>query len=333
MSPSTAKCMLRQVSGKIDFFILRVRFSRCIVPSRMDWLNYHHLLYFWVVAREGSIARACEQLNLAQPTISGQLQALEKALGEKLLQRAGRGLELTETGKLVFAYADEIFKLGQEMLHTVRGGGGGRPMRLVVGIADVLPKLIVHRLLQPVLHLSESVRIVCREGKTTRLLADLAAHHLDVVLSDMPTSPLVKVKAFNHQLGECGLSFFASPDLAARYGQDFPRSMDHAPWLVPTEDTTARRLLEHWLRTNRLSADVRGEFEDSALVKSFGAAGEGVFVMPTVIESEVCAQCNVQVIGRAEDLLVRFYAITPERRIKHPAVSALTATARRELFP
>ncbi|MFO0879506.1 MAG: transcriptional activator NhaR [Gemmataceae bacterium] len=298
----------------------------------MDWLNYHHLLYFWVVAREGSITRACEQLKLAQPTISAQLQALERALGERLFERAGRGLALTETGRVVFTYADEIFKLGQEMVHAVQGETSDRPMRLVVGIADVLPKLIVYRLLQAVLHLERPVRIVCREGKTTRLLADLSAHNLDVVLSDTPTSPLIKVKAFNHLLGECGLSFFGTPALVERYGQDFPRSLEHAPFLIPTEDTSARRLLEHWLRSHKVVVDVRGEFEDSALIKSFGAAGEGLFVMPTVIEREVCKQYGVEVIGRAEELVMRFYAITPDRRIKHPAVHALTTSAKRELF-
>lgn len=298
----------------------------------MDWLNYHHLHYFWVVAREGSIARACEHLGLAQPTISGQLRDLEAALGEKLLQRAGRGLTLTETGKVVFAYADEIFKIGQELVNAVKGRGTNRPLRLVVGVADVLPELLVYRLLQPLSGLAEPVRIVCREGKTARLLTDLAAHHLDVVLSDTPTSPLVKVKAFNHLLGECGLSFFAAPTLAARYGRGFPQSLEHAPMLVPTEETAGRRLLEQWLRANHLSAEVRGEFDASGLVKLFGAAGQGVFAMPTVIEREVCARYGVEVVGRVSEVTARFYAITSERRIKHPAVAALTAAAKSELF-
>lgn len=298
----------------------------------MDWLNYHHLLYFWVVAREGSIARACEQLGLAQPTISGQLRDLENALGEKLLQRAGRGLVLTEMGKVVFAYADEIFKLGQDLVHAVKGRAPGRPMRLVVGVADVLPKLIVYRLLQPLQRLEQPVRLVCREGKATRLMADLGAHHLDVVLSDAPTSPLLKVKAFNHLLGECGLSFFATKKLAGKYGRDFPRSLEQAPLLVPTEETAGRRVLEQWLRGHHLTADVRGEFDDSALLKIFGAAGEGIFAMPSVIEKEVEKQYGVEVIGRVAEATVRFYAITAERRIKHPAVQAMTERAREDLF-
>lgn len=299
----------------------------------MDWLNYHHLLYFWVVAREGSVARACEQLGLAQPTISGQVRELEQTLGEKLFQRAGRGLVLTETGKVVFAYADEIFKLGQELTNAVRGRGAGRPLRLVIGVADVLPRLIVYRLLQPLRHLKEPVRIVCREGKPPRLLADLAAHHLDVVLSDLPASPVVKVRAFNHLLGESGLSFFATPALAKKHGGDFPRSLDGAPMLLPTEETAMRRAVEHWLRGQHVRVDVRGEFEDSTLLKIFGQAGEGVFVMPTVIEPEVCRQYDVVALGRIDVPRVRCYAITAERRIKHPAVVALAAAARQELFP
>jgi LysR family transcriptional activator of nhaA len=298
----------------------------------MDWLNYHHLHYFWVVAREGSIARASEELGLAQPTISGQLRDLEEALGEKLLQRSGRGLVLTDTGRVVFDYADEIFKLGQELLNAVKGQGRGRPLRLVVGAVDVLPKLIIHRLLQPIRRLGEPVHIVCREGKPARLLADLAAHHLDVVLSDMPGSPLVKVKAFNHLLGECGLSFFATPDLSQKYGNDFPRSLEHAPFLVPTEETAGRRVLEQWLRANNIQAEVRGEFDDSALVKIFGTAGEGIFAMPTVIEEEICREYGVVVIGRANDVTVRCFAITTDRRLKHPAVAALVAAAKHELF-
>jgi LysR family transcriptional activator of nhaA len=298
----------------------------------MDWLNYHHLLYFWTVAREGSVSRACEQLGLAQPTISGQLHKLEESLKTKLLERAGRGLVLTEAGKVVFAYADEIFKLGQELQNAVKGRGPGRPLRLVVGVADVLPKLIVYRLLAPARHVPDPVHVVCREGKPARLLADLAAHHLDVVLSDTPCGSAFKVRAFNHLLGECGLSFFAAPELARRHGGDFPRGLHRAPFLLPTEETTLRRLIENWCRANRVTPEVRGELDDSALVKIFGQAGEGVFAMPSVIEQEVCRQYGVQVIGRAEEARVRFYAITPERRLEHPAVVALAEAARRELF-
>jgi len=298
----------------------------------MDWLNYHHLLYFWTVAREGSVSRACEQLGLAQPTISGQLHKLEASLQTKLLQRAGRGLVLTEAGKVVFRYADEIFKLGQELQSAVKGAGPGHPLHLVVGTSDALPKLIIYRLLAPARRAPGPVHLVCREGKPPRLLADLASHHLDVVLSDTPCGSAIKVRAFNHLLGECGLSFFAAPDLARRCGGDFPRSLHRAPFLLPTEDTTLRRLIETWCRANRVIPEVRGELDDSALVKVFGQAGEGVFVMPSVIEREVCERYGVKVVGRAEEARVRFYAITPERRLKHTAVVALAEAARREVF-
>lgn len=298
----------------------------------MDWLNYHHLLYFWTVAREGSISRACEQLGLAQPTISGQVRELETSLGTKLLQRAGRGLVLTDAGRTVFAYADEIFKLGHELQNAVKGRGPGRPLRLVVGVADVLPKLIVYRLLTPARHIAEPVHVVCREGKPARLFADLAAHHLDVVLSDSPCGSAYKVRAFNHLLGECGLTFFATAELARRHGRDFPASLNRAPFLLPTEDTTLRRLIDNWFRANRIAPEVRGEFDDSALVKIFGQAGEGVFAMPSVIEAEVRQQYGVEAVGRIEEARVRFYAISAERRLKHPAVVALSQAARQELF-
>jgi LysR family transcriptional activator of nhaA len=298
----------------------------------MEWLNYHHLLYFWVVAREGSITRASEQLGLAQPTVSGQLRELEHSVGEKLLHRVGRNLALTEMGRKVFSYADQIFKLGQELHGAVKGRTASGPMRLAVGAADVLPKLILYRLLLPVQRLSEPVRIVCREGKTDQLLGDLAVHRLDVVLSDAPADPLIKVKVYNHLLGECGLSFFGSPDLARKHGGDFPRSLHHAPMLLPTEDAAVRRALEQWLRSHDLSPQVRGEFEDSALLKLFGQAGEGFFAMPTVIEADVCRGYGVQVIGRVDSLRVRCYAITAERRLHHSAVAALSAAARENLF-
>jgi len=298
----------------------------------MQDLNYHHLFYFWVVAREGSIARACEQLAVAQPTISSQLRDLEASLGAKLLTRAGRGLVLTDTGKLVFDHAERIFRLGQDLLNALNTQTPGRPLRLVVGAADVLPKLILYRLLRPLKEYADGVRIVCREGKPGRLLADLASHNLDLVLSDLPASPLVKIQAFSHLLGECGVTIFGTTELARRYGKDFPRGLAGAPMLLPTEDTASRRLLEHWLRTQRLSIDVRGEFDDSALMKCYGEAGEGIFAMPTVIEDDVCRHNGVKVIGRVENLRVRLYAITTGRKVEHPAVQLLMEKARTEMF-
>ena len=298
----------------------------------MDRLNYHHLLYFRVAAREGGIGKACEQLDLAQPTISGQIRELEAELGQKLFQRAGRGVALTEAGKLVFGYADEIFKLGQELRNALAGRAGARPSRVVVGIADVLPKLIARRLLEPVSRLADPVHVVCREGKTDRLLGDLAVHELDVVLSDTLPGPYLKIKTFTHVLGSCGLTFFATPKLQKRLKGRFPRLLHGAPLLLPLEGSPLRRALDGWFRANKVVPAIHAEIEDSALVKIFGQAGDGVFAMPSVVEGEVCAQYGVRVLGRAKGPLMRFHALTAERRVRHPAVAALVEAARGELF-
>lgn len=298
----------------------------------MDWLNYHHLLYFWTVAREGSIARACEQLHLAQPTISAQLRALEKSLGAKLFTREGRGLALTDTGRVVYRYADEIFTLGRELRDTLRGRPAGRALRLAVGVADVLPKLVAYRLLEPALRLPEPVQVVCSDGKPEPLLAELAQHKLDVVLSDAPLSPGAKVRAFNHQLGECGVSVLGTPALAESFRGAFPDSLDGAPFLLPTANTALRRSLDHWFDARGLSPIVVGEFEDSGLLKTFGQAGAGLFVVPSVVEREVSRQYQVEPLGRVAAVRERFYAISVERRLKHPAVIAISEAARRELF-
>lgn len=294
--------------------------------------NYHHLLYFWVVAREGSIARACQELKLAQPTISGQIRELELSLGEKLFNRVGRNLVLTETGRVVFSYAEEIFKLGQELQGAMKGRSRNRPLRFEVGITDVIPKLMVYRLLQHSLHLPEKVQICCREDKPERLLADLSLHGLDVVLSDVPVGPLVKVRAYSNLLGECGVSVFGTRNLVAKYRHNFPASLDGAPLLLPMENTSLRRSIDQWISNQGITPEIRGEFADSALVKVFGEAGEGLFMMPSAIESEVGKEYNVDVLGHLDAIRFRCYAITVERRIKHPAVVALCETARREIF-
>lgn len=298
----------------------------------MEWLNYHHLLYFWTVAREGSVARACEQLHLAQPTISAQIRSLEESLGAKLFAREGRGLALTDTGRVVYRYADEIFSLGREMRDTLRGRPTGRALRLAVGVADVLPKLVAYRLLEPALRLPEAVQIVCTDGKPDELLGELARHKLDIVLSDAPLGPGAKVRAFNHQLGECGVSVLGSAALAKAHGGAFPESLDGARFLLPTEGTALRRSLDHWFDARGLRPVVAAEFEDSALLKAFGQAGAGLFVVPSVIEVEVCRQYQVEPLGRIEAVRERFYAISVERRLKHPAVVAISEAARRELF-
>lgn len=298
----------------------------------MDWLNYHHLLYFWVVAREGSIVKASEQLRLAQPTISGQLRALEESFGQKLFVRQGRGLVLTEFGRMVYRHADEIFTLGRELTEAIKGRPAGRPVRFMVGVADVVPKLVAYRLLEPALRLSEPVRVVCREGTPERLLAALAVHELDLVLTDGPIGPGVKVRAFSHLLGECGVTFFGTPELATRYKRRFPKSLDGAPMLLPLPSTALRRGLDQWFDANGVRPSIVGEFADSALLNSFGQAGVGIFPAHSVIEAEVKRQYGVRVVGLAEDIRERFYAISVERRLKHPAVVAISESARQAMF-
>ena len=298
----------------------------------VEWLNYHHLLYFWVVAREGSVARASKQLRLTQSTISTQIRALEEVLGEKLFRRLGRNLVLTEMGQVVARYADEIFTLGRELMDTVKGRPTGRPVRLVVGVADVLPKLIAYRLLEPAYRLPEPIRIICREGKHDHLIAQLALHDLDLVLTDSPIGPTVRVRAFSHLLGECGVTIFGPAPLAARYRRPFPRSLNGAPFLLPTDNTTLRRSLDQWLEAEGIRPMVIGEFEDSALLKVFGQSGAGLFAAPSVIEAEVRRQYSVQIVGRVEAVIERFYAISVEHKLKNPAVVAISEAARQKLF-
>ena len=298
----------------------------------MEWLNYHHLHYFWVVAKEGTIAAACEKLHLAQPTISAQLRALENAIGDKLFKRVGRNLVLTDTGRMVYRYADDIFSLGGELLDTLRGRPTGNPLRFSVGVADVLPKLVAYRLLEPALKLPETIQLVCRESTPAELLAQLAIHELDLVLSDSPIGPGVRVRAFNHLLGECGVSIFGTKELATAYRRRFPGSLDGAPFLLPPDNTSLRRSLEQWFDSQGVRPSVVAEFDDSALLKVFGQAGAGVFAAPTVIEREIERQYGVRVVGRLESVRERFYAISVERKVKHPAVVAIADAAREKLF-
>ena len=298
----------------------------------MDWLNYHHLYYFWLVAREGSLARAAEQAHLASPTISKQLGQLEKALGGNLFQRTGRKLELTEFGQFVFSYADDIFTAGRELQQAIRVAQPERPGRLVVGVLDVLPKLVVHRILKPALGHADPAHVQCREGRHDELLAELTAHRIDLVLSDAPSSPAANVRAYNHLLGECGVTFFATKALAAKHRRSFPRSLDNAPLLLPMSRTAARRELDHWFATQSMRINIIAEFEDSALMKVFGHDGLGIFPAPSVIEDDVCRQYAVNVVGRLEDVRERFYAISVERRAQHPAVAAICSRNRGDIW-
>jgi len=297
----------------------------------MTWLNYHHLLYFWMAAREGSITRACRQLHLTQPTVSGQIRALEKKLKLRLFERAGRSIRLTDAGQMVYRYADEIFSLGRELEESLVGQPAGRPLRLVVGVADALPKLMVHRLLEPALKLDQEVRITCIDGEPDRLIARLALHEIDLVVSDFPANPQLGVKTFNHLLGDCGVSFLARNDLARRYRRGFPQSLHGAPMLLPGENSALRRGLEQWFDERGIRPLVRGVFSDSALLKAFGAFGDGIFVAPTAVEDEVRRMYRVGLIGRDDEVRERFYAISVEKRLKHPAVVAISKIARRTL--
>ena len=301
------------------------------MPS-VDSLNYHHLLYFWMVAKEGGIARAAERLHLAQPTLSNQIKKLEQTVGVQLFDRVGRSLALTDTGQLVFRYADEIFSLGQELADTLKGRPAHDRLRLAVGVPDVLPKLVVYRLLKPALELEETVQLECYEGKLNGLLGELALHRLDLVLADSPLTPQVHVRAYNHLLGECGVTVFGVSQLAKRYKGGFPQSLQDAPMLLPTQNTALRRGLERWFDEQGIRPHVLHEFEDSAVLKVFGQAGEGLFVSPSAVESEVAKQYSVRIVGRIPEVTERFYAITVERRLKHPAVTAISTAARSQLF-
>jgi len=298
----------------------------------MEWLNYHHLLYFWTVAREGSVTAAAEQLRLSQPTISAQIRTLEEAFGEPLFNRVGRKLELTEMGKLTLRYADEIFTLGRELQDVIAGRVGHRAQKLVIGVSDLVPKLVLHRLIAPALAMEDPPRITCREDKTDRLLAELAVHDLDLVLAEAPFAGQVSVRAFNHPLGECGVTFFAVRGLARRYAKGFPESLDEAPILVPTQNTLLRRSLDRWFHQLGIRPRVVADFEDSALLKAFGAEGAGVFPGPSAIADEICETYRVKPVGSTTEVVERFYAISIERRIKHPAVRVISDNAKQLLF-
>jgi LysR family transcriptional activator of nhaA len=298
----------------------------------MDWLNYHHLLYFWSVARHGTVTKACEELRLAQPTISGQIHLLENTLGEKLFIRTGRRLALTEMGQLVFKYAEDIFSTGQELMNTVKGHANGHPARLVVGIEDAVPKPLATQLLKSALKLYRPTHLICQEDKLRQLLTDLTAHRLDLVIADTPAPPSIKEHTYNHPLGESGVTLFATAKLSAQYRRGFPRSLSGAPILLPTSNAALRRLLDQWFINQGLHPNVVGEFDDSATLKAFGQDGHGIFPGASVIEKEICRQYRVQVVGQLEALKQHFYAITVERRVKHPAVLALVRTARQALL-
>lgn len=288
----------------------------------MEWLNFHHLRYFWTVAREGSLRRAAEKLHVSQPSISAQIKELEGQLNEPLFRRMGRGNVLTEAGQIAYRYADEIFALGAELVNAIKQRPGAKELRLYLGIADSLPKLVTNEVLKPVLEMSQAVHVICREGKVEDLLSQLIAHRLDVVLADQPAPS--GLKCFNHLLGESGVTFCGAVRLAARLRKDFPRSLHGAAALLPAENTALRRSLEKWFERHSIQPRVVAEFEDAALMKVMAADGKGFIPIPTIVLSEALNRYRFQVIGETQDCRDQFYAITAERKIRHPALALIT---------
>ncbi len=299
----------------------------------MQWLNYHHLLYFWMVAKHGSITRASAELRLAHPTISGQIHRLEEVLGEKLFARRGRNLVLTDSGRIAFRYADEIFSLGQEFQDTLKGRSTAQPLRLVVGVSDVIAKSIVHRILEPAFQLRDKVRVICRESRSAdAFMGELAIHAIDVVLADAPAGPGTPVRTFSHPLGECGTSFFASGPLAKSCRRGFPHSLDNVPVMLPTSDSTFRRALDEWFRSHDIRPEIIAELDDLALASVLGEKGLGVLAAPDVLAKELRQRYALQLVGSTKDIRQRFFAISVERKIKNPAVAAICEVARKKIF-
>jgi LysR family transcriptional activator of nhaA len=298
----------------------------------MEWLNYNHLFYFWTVVREGGLTQAGRALSLSHPTLSAQVHALEERFGHKLLARVGRKLQPTESGRLVFGYAEEIFSLGREMLDAVEGRPSKGELRLRVGVVDAVPKLIVRSILQPALRMAGPVRLICHEDSYDKLLSELALYNLDVVLADSPVPAGSPVRAFSHPLGDCGVGIFGSPRLARAHRDRFPRSLHGAPMLLPLPAAPLRRALDQWFEGQKVSPRIVAEFEDRALLNVFGADGAGLFPAPLAVADQVRKQHGVALVGRIPQVRERFYAVSVQRRLKHPAVVALTEAARAAVF-
>ncbi len=298
----------------------------------MDWLNYHHLLYFWTVAREQSVSKAAAALHVAQPTVSAQVRTLERSLGQRLFERQGRNLRLTTDGEKIFRYADEIFALGRELLQTVKGEPQAAPKRFRVGVSDALPKLTTYRLLEPALAMRPAFRLHVRIDKTERLLGELAVHALDLVVADAPMMPSLKVRAFSHLLGETTVSIFGAVELARDARRKFPRSLHGAPMLLQTTNTAVRQSLDQWFDVHGIQPRVVGEVEDMAMLQTLGEHGLGLFAAPTVVRREICRRYKVAWVGELDRVRERFYGISVERRITHPAVRLIADQAKRRLF-
>ncbi len=289
----------------------------------MEWLNYHHLLYFWTITKEGGLTQASVKLNLAPSTLSGQLHVFQAALGEKLLVRKGRKLELTELGRMVYQYADEIFRLGNEMLDTVRDRPTGKPLNFMVGVVDAISKQIVKNLLIPVNNLKMEIRLVCREGRAERLLPELALHNLDMLIVDAPIPPSTGFRVFNHLLMESGISLVASPDLVRGYKSKSVKSLSGAPFILTTSNSAQRRGIDEWFMENKIEPQIIAEFEDGALLAEFARDGLGILAVSSQIEKNICALLGLKPLLRLPHIKERFYAVTAERRVDHPAIRAI----------
>ncbi|HMG73969.1 MAG TPA: LysR family transcriptional regulator [Pyrinomonadaceae bacterium] len=298
----------------------------------MEWLNYHHLRYFWTVARKGGVRKAAEDLHVSQPSISAQLRLLEESLGQKLFRRSGRNLVLTETGQLVLNYADEIFSAGRELMNAVKQRPGKHPVRVNIGLTDAFPKLIAFQILRAAFRSEAAVHMICREGEIGPLVSHLQAHRLDIVLADEPASSALKAKTFNHRLGRSGITFCAVPSLAAKLRRNFPQSLDGAPALLPTQNMGMRAALETWFDSKAIRPRLVGEFEDSALMEVCSTGGRGFTAVHTVVDRAALKHFGLRVIARVDECGTDFYAITAERRVKHPAAVAITEHAYSSVF-
>ncbi|BEU98111.1 transcriptional activator NhaR [Acidovorax sp. DW039] len=296
-------------------------------------MNFKHLRYFWTAAKAGGVMRAGEQLHTTPQTLSGQINQLEEWLGHDLFRKSGRGLELTNEGRVALGYAEQIFALSDELEKAIRlPRGQSKPLEFKVGVADSVAKSVAYHLLEPALGMQQQVHMTCHEGKFPELLAQLSIHRLDLLLADEPASKKIGVKAFNHALGSSSMSFFCSPALKSQLQGPFPQCLHGAPMLIQGPLSSVRQQLDHWLNKHHLQPRIVGEFDDSALMNAFGREGRGIFTSPTVLEEETQSQFGVEVIGRSIELVEEFFAISVERRISHPCVVAITEAARSDLF-
>ncbi|MFZ6818899.1 transcriptional activator NhaR [Undibacterium sp. Ji22W] len=298
----------------------------------MPALNFKHLRYYWTVAKTGSITKAAEKLHLTAHAVSGQINEFEHSLGVELFKKNGRNIELTDAGRRILVYADDIFNSGDQLLDALRDHLQARRRTFRVGIADTVPKVIAYRLLQPAIELEEPVRLNCREGRLDLLLAELALHRLDVIIADRPMGTQTSIRAYNHLLGKCGLTVFGTSTLAKKYKGSFPACLQHAPFLIPGEDVAVQAKILRWMEEWELHPIIVGEFDDGALMKAFGRAGAGFFLAPTAMKKEICSQHNVVAIGDVPNIVEEIYLITIERRLNDPAILAISQAAKHDIF-